>query len=60
MPVDPRKPLTIRLRPDERARIERAAEFAGKRLTEFIRETADEAAKRILADMAKREKGKGK
>ena len=60
MPADPRTPSAVRFSPEERALVRRAAQEEAAPFTTFVRMAAVAAAKRILADMAKREKGKGK
>lgn len=49
---DTRKPLNIRVLPETRLLIDRAAELTGKNLTDFVLDAARQAAQNVLLDRA--------
>jgi uncharacterized protein (DUF1778 family) len=48
--VQKREPLNLRIRPDDRALIDRAAEIVGKNRTDFVLDAARRAAEEAILD----------
>ncbi|MEN9867158.1 MAG: hypothetical protein RL748_2748 [Pseudomonadota bacterium] len=50
LPISKRESLNIRIKPEERRLIDRAAQLRGKNCTDFILDAARQAAEETLAD----------